>query len=62
VEEPYEEPRRSSMPLRPPDKPPMEGLWGIGSPRESTCILASYQTLDENETYPASRGIAHERE
>jgi hypothetical protein len=36
VEEPYDEPRRSSIPFRPPDRPPMEGLWGIGNPREST--------------------------
>ena len=36
VDEPYEDPRRSSIPFRPPERPDMDGLWGMGSPREST--------------------------
>lgn len=35
VDEEYDDPRRSSMPLSPPDRLPAEGLVGRGNPRES---------------------------
>lgn len=62
VDEPYEDPRRSSIPFRPPERPDIDGLWGIGNPRESTCGISKRLNVDSGETYLAGRSIAHEGE